>query len=560
MDPSSARMDGFPSSNSSNQYQNLFMKAVQSGGLFVGIFREEPVQSFMECMEYAAVTCISSLRDYILKKNYRVEELPYIMPSALDSIEKWEDDDQEDESKRIIKVKPHVLNLFELSSMIYVREIYRHIKPGDKIDLCIPEFTDYLFCFMKFIAKDSFVRAGGLLDGTKLVERKMIIMCAMRAAFDECIRKNVAIKYQGLINTPDAMTITSTPTPSGTPAQRKIVKEDYDDDVNAENVATPLVSLTPRKVTAVAEPKTDFKSDPNYRSPFGATQATPKRSQPPPSTSTPSRSKTPEPVRPTITPFQSPLPSLTPLLTPPKEKAPSLANITPLMAPPTPKVEPLNLPSIVSKEPNLPSAIPPSPSALPPLPSPIKERQPQTEAPNVAPLIDFQTTLPPLTSPPAPSTSSVPNDPFDFLYESPKQDVRTRPTTDIPPPFPTSNSANRWGLSPKQDIPILPDLPNLEWNNLGNSTPKLDAPAVKMIRIPTKGSTVSKSIRSFSDINGGAGAGAGPVVRESPSFSSNKRIPYDRYPPQPNRHAPTWYENEIEEDDDNYDEVAERYR
>jgi hypothetical protein len=234
---------------------SLAIKAVNQGGLYAGIFKEEPALSFLQQMETAAFNSLSGFYNHLVTNRYSPSEIERFLPMGMELIQKWGSDEEDTETRQVLKEYPNIITLYSGTSCVYAREIYKHMKPGDRITLKLPRFKEFYLCFLKRLARDPFVRSPTYFRGSKIVERKLVHMDALRYAFENCVRNGIEVKEAGEATSVASSPAASSPSPSPVPYARsvgvgKIARvSDYRDDEDdirpedsASNAPTPYIS------------------------------------------------------------------------------------------------------------------------------------------------------------------------------------------------------------------------------------------------------------------------------------------------------------------------------
>jgi len=171
-------------------YYSLFMRTATSGGLYVGIFREEAVLAFLRFLESAAMNCFSQIEEYV-KNNFAPEQQQTAIVVALNTVKTWNSKTQDEEANKVIQEYPQIENVYKASIMIYIRDTFKHQNGGENLKIRIPQFRDFFFSFLRAIALDPYVQSAEYFRGSKIMERKLVHMDALRTSLEECIRQNI---------------------------------------------------------------------------------------------------------------------------------------------------------------------------------------------------------------------------------------------------------------------------------------------------------------------------------------------------------------------------------
>lgn len=180
-------------SDPQDYYYALLMRSISSGGLFTGIFSESIMMSLFIMLEKSAFLCFNDIYQYIIK-NYPESDHLETMRKAMDTIRNWGNDVQQSETQKVIANHPTIVAKYKPCVMIYVREEFKHTLGGQDIGVTVPPFQNFLCAFFKHLAEDEFVISGEYFRGSRIIERKIANMDAVRAAFNEIVQLNVTEK------------------------------------------------------------------------------------------------------------------------------------------------------------------------------------------------------------------------------------------------------------------------------------------------------------------------------------------------------------------------------
>ncbi len=182
-----------------SDYYSLFMRSVQSGGLYTGIFCQESMLTLLRVLETAAYDCLAEIYQLVRSKGVSTNEPT--MRAAFGTIQTWNIETQEEETDKVSMRHRNdldVARLYKICAYIYVRESFKHagLARTDHLSVRIPAFREFYSCFLRHLASDPYVHSGEYFSPNKLLERKLLHMDAIRAAFSDCVRRNVVLRSQ----------------------------------------------------------------------------------------------------------------------------------------------------------------------------------------------------------------------------------------------------------------------------------------------------------------------------------------------------------------------------
>jgi hypothetical protein len=255
-------------------YYNLFMKAAKSGGLYVGMFKEEAASTFLQQLEHAAYNFFLEIHQCIVAHGYDSNEYDYVLGQLLDLILKWPAETQKAECSKIKKKYPGIKSLYKASCTIYSRDIYRQMNSVKQITLRLPKFKVFLYCFLTRLVTDPFVRTRDYFRGSKIIERKLVHMDALRYAMEKCVRVNVSTNAEstsGYASSKNSSSSSSPPSSTRTTTGREtehVSPGPEEDSIAPEDSISNQPTPNRDNQTGSRSDHVNRRSAEGYRSPF----------------------------------------------------------------------------------------------------------------------------------------------------------------------------------------------------------------------------------------------------------------------------------------------------
>lgn len=176
-----------------SSYYQMFMRAIHAGGLHGGIFRDEAPLTLLRCMERAAHECLAHVDDALVRKGFVGRVYEEALGRALDTFSAWTGAMLDEETQRIVDAHPQIDTvLFRSVCAAYVREVHADtLRTGQRASIRLPAFGDFVREFFRHLAADPYVRSAAYFDRTRLAERKLVHVDAVRASLEQCMRNKV---------------------------------------------------------------------------------------------------------------------------------------------------------------------------------------------------------------------------------------------------------------------------------------------------------------------------------------------------------------------------------
>lgn len=176
-----------------SSYYQMFMRAIHAGGLHGGIFRDEAPLTLLRCMERAAHECLAHVDDALVRKGFVGRVYEEALGRALDTFGAWTGAMLDEETQRIVDAHPQIDTvLFRSVCAAYVREVHADtLRTGQRASIRLPAFGDFVREFFRHLAADPYVRSAAYFDRTRLAERKLVHVDAVRASLEQCMRNKV---------------------------------------------------------------------------------------------------------------------------------------------------------------------------------------------------------------------------------------------------------------------------------------------------------------------------------------------------------------------------------
>ncbi|MDE2589929.1 MAG: hypothetical protein KGL95_09735, partial [Patescibacteria group bacterium] len=170
-----------------------------AGGLYVGIFTSEYAQQLLLRLEGAAMQCLSSIRNAVIRYNNN-DAQPDIIRKALESINTWSSEIRHQETQFIITQHSDMEPLYKAVILEYVNQLTQSQpmaaffgRSGEhrKIHIRYPPFNDFYYSFLCYLCANSIVQSLDYFYEEKYIERKIAAMDAVRRAVSQCIQGRI---------------------------------------------------------------------------------------------------------------------------------------------------------------------------------------------------------------------------------------------------------------------------------------------------------------------------------------------------------------------------------
>lgn len=174
-------------------YYDMILKNKMYKGLYTGIFVNEIGMVFLDQMGFLGFRCFSEIYKTIID-HHPESKTRFLMSQALLKIKEWNSEIQNSETNKALSLFPDIEQICKACVTLFVNHTKKNIlKPSQMIRISYPTFREIYFCFLVSLSEDPFVNCLFYFDASKIMEKNLVHMSAIRNAFYACTRDRIQI-------------------------------------------------------------------------------------------------------------------------------------------------------------------------------------------------------------------------------------------------------------------------------------------------------------------------------------------------------------------------------